>query len=242
MENVTFIFVNDGSSDNTATLLLQLQEISSSAVHICHLPENKGKGEAVRTGFMYAFSCPFQYVGFWDADLATPLSSITKLLIILKQKKEKWMVLGARIPLFGRTIHRRYIRSILSYCYKRFVRLLFGVKIYDPLCGAKIFRINDALRVACGTPFLTRWSFDVELMIRLSRLAIQRGENIEQKIYEEPLEKWTEMHNSKFRIRDFITVPYELLRLKFEYLPFTTTSQRLSFSPTSSSQQPSTVS
>src|SRR5262245_45516448 len=64
--DISFLFVNDGSTDNTATLL---DEIASgpnyfSAIHLTH---NSGKAEAVRQGVLAASHGGSDYIGYWDA-------------------------------------------------------------------------------------------------------------------------------------------------------------------------------
>src|SRR5512134_648708 len=76
-KSVSFIFVNDGSTDGTSSVLKKLVEANPAQFAIVELAHNSGKAEAVRTGFLKAATERFDYIGFWDADLATPLSCVT---------------------------------------------------------------------------------------------------------------------------------------------------------------------
>ena len=73
---VSFCFVDDGSTDSTAEKIAHLERLSPS-VQALYLPKNMGKAEAVRAGVRYlCHNACADYVGFWDADLATPLDEI----------------------------------------------------------------------------------------------------------------------------------------------------------------------
>ena len=41
------------------------------------------------------------YVGFWDADLATPLEEIPRFCRVLDEQPGVELVIGARLPLLG---------------------------------------------------------------------------------------------------------------------------------------------
>ena len=84
-KNVQFLFVNDGSKDNTLDLLKNISS-QNECFLMLDLHKNVGKAEAVRQGILYAeehFNS--NYIGFWDADLATPLNEIERFIHCLKK-------------------------------------------------------------------------------------------------------------------------------------------------------------
>ena len=93
---VSFLFVNDGSRDKTIDLLRQLQSQMPERIDILDKNLNEGKGEAVRHGMLHALKrSETSYVGFWDADLATPLNAISDLLGVIHDRREIDMILGS---------------------------------------------------------------------------------------------------------------------------------------------------
>src|SRR5579864_3508273 len=111
---VRFLFVNDGSSDNTLAVLHELHEQARAHVDILDLPRNQGKAEAVRQGCLAAFNERADRIGYWDADLATPLPAIPDLLHVLAANPRAELVCGARVQLLGRSIRRSRVRHYLG--------------------------------------------------------------------------------------------------------------------------------
>src|SRR5688572_30600026 len=105
-----FLFVNDGSTDGTRDVLDDLCAANREAFSALHMPANRGKAEAVRLGMLQAFASGSKFVGYWDADLATPLAAIGEFRSHLGRHPLVEMVLGARVQLLGRTIDRRLSR------------------------------------------------------------------------------------------------------------------------------------
>ena len=95
--DVHFCFVDDGSTDQTRTLLESLQAQRPGRIEALILPQNQGKAGAVRAGMLHVAQQPFDYIGFLDADLATPLDAIGDLTDSLNQRAELDLVMGSRI-------------------------------------------------------------------------------------------------------------------------------------------------
>jgi dolichyl-phosphate beta-glucosyltransferase len=215
-----FLFINDGSRDGTLTVLEHLQSAFPTLVDILNLPENMGKAEAVRSGMLHAIANGATVTGFWDADLATPLSELPRLLDLLLQQPTVEIVLGSRVRLLGRAILRKPIRHYFGRIFATVASLTLDLPIYDTQCGAKLFRVTDVLHEALATPFGSRWIFDVELLARF--LTLRRHRYVELgdpalAIYEEPLLSWVDVDGSKVKTSDAIKAFVELFRIRRTY-------------------------
>jgi dolichyl-phosphate beta-glucosyltransferase len=208
------LFVNDGSRDETGELIEHLQRVHPRRFSCLHLAKNSGKAEAVRQGVLAALAAGADYVGFWDADLATPLGEIELFCRVLDGRPQIDLVIGSRLRLLGHKIERHASRYWLGRLFAATASLALGVRIFDTQCGAKLFRATDLARSAFQEPFLTRWIFDVELFARLAngRRAAE-GPPLAEAIYEQPLDAWRDVAGSTLKSRDFFKAFFELIRI-----------------------------
>ncbi|MBX7245205.1 MAG: glycosyltransferase [Candidatus Sumerlaeaceae bacterium] len=212
------LFANDGSRDGTWGVLEGLRERSPGVFLTHNLPQNMGKAEAVRQGILEAFKLNPGFVGYWDADLATPLDEIPGFLETLRANPALDMVLGARVQLLGRQIHRKMVRHYLGRIFATVASTFLRIKIYDTQCGAKIFRNTPRIREIFSRPFVTRWIFDVELLVRYTQACLAaEGHRGEEHICEIPLQKWEDVAGSKVKSRDFFKGFFEFLKIMRTY-------------------------
>lgn len=209
------LLVDDGSSDGTLRLLESLQTQDSERFSVLALEQNSGKAEAVRRGIVAAIERQPDLVGFWDADLATPLSEIPGFLDVFAKRPEIDMVFAARVRLLGRSISRNPARHYFGRVGATLISQSLGLAVYDTQCGAKLFRATNDMRTIFGDPFLSRWIFDVEIIARLVR---QRGRDAASRaIYELPINAWHDVKGSKVKSTDFGRALKDLWRIHRAY-------------------------
>jgi dolichyl-phosphate beta-glucosyltransferase len=169
----------------------------------------------VRRGMLEAFARKPDLVGFWDADLATPLDQLADFLAVFNTRPEIEMVFAARVRLLGRSISRDPRRHYVGRVGATLISHSLGLAVYDTQCGAKLFRGTDSIRELFAEPFLSRWIFDVEIIARLVR---QRGrEDAARAIYELPIMVWHDVKGSKVRSTDFFRALKDLARIHRAY-------------------------
>ena len=209
------LFVDDGSADRTADLLNRLCAQFPGRAQLLRLSPNRGKAEAVRAGMHRAFASQPSYVGFWDADLSTPLDAIPQFMTEFDSHPRVEIVIGSRVKLLGRHIERRPIRHYFGRVFATAVSTLLGLPVYDTQCGAKIFRVTPDTEEIFGPPFLSRWFFDVEILARLIVLRhVRSGPPAAESVRETPLREWRDVSGSKLRPGDVLRVPMDLWRIR----------------------------
>ena len=211
---IEFCFVNDGSADGTLSVLEALQAEDPARFSVLNLERNQGKAEAVRRGIAASFDRA-HYIGFWDADLATPLTELPSFIDVLDTRTEKQMVYGARVRLLGRDISRRPGRHYFGRVGATLISSSLGLAIYDTQCGAKLFRASETIRDIFATPFLSRWLFDVEIIARF----VQRcgRDAAAGAIYELPINVWHDVKGSKVKPFDFLRALRDLQKIRRAY-------------------------
>lgn len=211
-DDASLLFVNDGSTDDTRTVIDGLAA-ESDRIHTLHLEQNGGKAEAVRQGMLWCSERPHDLAGYWDADLSTSLDEVSNLCEPLIRLPAVEIATGARVKMVGRKIERNPVRHYTGRAFATAVSLLFGIEMYDTQCGAKLLRNGPGIRPLFEDPFITRWIFDVEMLVRFSRT----GKTIDTGVVEVPLMAWREVAGTRMRLTDFFLAPLELLRIHFAY-------------------------
>lgn len=208
---VDFLFVDDGSTDRTKLILQDLSASNPTRFKYFILEVNSGKAEAVRQGILEsAAQSDYTHLGYWDADLATPLSEIPHLLQAGDNKK---LAIGSRMKRLGALVERKRSRHLFGRVFSTFASIILKLPVYDTQCGAKI--LTRDLVVHFTEPFMTQWLFDIEF---LARYRNKSGvNNLLSNVVEVPLNEWIEKGESKIRLKHLLKVPFELWKINRKY-------------------------
>ncbi len=210
------VLVDDGSRDGTRAVLESIAARRADT-HVLALEKNAGKAEAVRRGVLDALGREPAAVGFWDADLATPLDELPAFAQTLAERAEVDVVIGSRVKLMGRVIERRSWRHYSGRLFATAASLTLDLPVYDTQCGANLFRATPLLARVFAEPFLARWVFDVEILARFMALAPEGRAYLERALVELPLHRWIDVDGSKLRARDFARSAADLARIRLAY-------------------------
>lgn len=126
------VFVDDGSSDDSATIMRALC-LEHSTTRLLRLPRNQGKSAAYSAGFKAASG---RIVITLDADLQDDPAEIPGMLETLRQGHD--LVVGWKQNRFNNEPNK----ALPSKVFNAMLRKLFGVDLHDSNCG---FRVMTAL-------------------------------------------------------------------------------------------------
>jgi len=194
------ILVDDGSTDRTAGVALEIME-DYPDFRVITLPLNRGKGAAVRAGVLQARG---ELVLFTDADLSTPIEELEKFLPLIREGYD--VIIGCR-ALPDSIIKERqgWLRERLGKCFNLLVRLLVLKGFRDTQCGFKLFRKNAAREIFFRLE-TEGFAFDVEVLL----LARHLGYRIAQV----PV-VWVNHPESRLRlVRGSLSMLIELIKIR----------------------------
>lgn len=164
------IIADDGSQDQTLALA-RLFEESNVRIRALACP-HMGKGATVRMGVLNAKG---HLVLFMDADGATPLTEIPKLLVAVEQGQD--VAIGSRVVQrpgeveVKTSLLRRFIGRSFAFCVN-----LFAIEgIADTQCGFKMFR-REAAAAIFSRQRSVGFAFDVEVLFIARRLGLSIAE------------------------------------------------------------------
>ncbi|MGR0159201.1 glycosyltransferase [Paenarthrobacter nitroguajacolicus] len=179
------VVVDNGSVDDTAAVVRRISREKGDAVPISLVGcSRRGKGAAVRRGLLSGTS---RYTGFFDADLATPLETLTETMWHLAGGAAA-VIASRHAPGSTFVVPQHIGRRMGGTAFRALTRSI--VKgIQDTQCGFKFFE-RDALTAAMVQCRSTGFAFDVELLLRL--------QDNHASIVELPV-AWTDGAESTFR-------------------------------------------
>ena len=208
-----FLFVNDASTDNTLNILKNFEDKHTN-VKVLSLDKNSGKAAAIQFGVTHLKQKDYAYICYVDADLATPIKELHNLIIFAKQNTHLDIVMGTRIKLLGNQVQRSLIRHYLGRIAATIISsFILKFAVYDTQCGAKVFK-SEVAKKLFNKPFITKWLFDVELLLRYKKVNL----NFKNTIQEIPLYQWTEKGKSNITLLEFLSFPLQLFKIYWHYV------------------------
>ena len=151
------LVVDDGSNDKTA------ERAREAGAEVIVHPQNRGKGEAIKTGLRHFLNRQFDWVFILDADGQHRPEEIDRFLAAAVSATEPKLILGNRMndvssmPLVRRAVNRYMSKKISRVCRQ---------DIPDTQCGFRMLHrqlIPDLLEGA------DRFEYETEMLIIASR-------------------------------------------------------------------------
>lgn len=134
-----YVIVNDGSSDNTASLCKE------RGYNFLDLPVNLGLFGAMQTGFKYAYYNGYDYAIQVDGDGQHDVKFIKEMYDYVK-KNDVDILIGSRFV--GNQTRIKNLRQFGGKILSGLIFLTTGKKIYDPTSGMRIYGKKPIERMA----------------------------------------------------------------------------------------------
>jgi len=151
------LVVDDGSNDQTA------QRAREAGAEVIVHSQNRGKGEAIKTGLRHWLDRQFTHVVVLDADGQHLPEEIDRFIAAAASVAEPSFFLGNRMNnLTGMPLIRRVVNRYMS----RRISLLSAQQIPDTQCGFRMLDRQLIPQLLCGA---NRFDYETEMLIIASR-------------------------------------------------------------------------
>ena len=158
------LVADDGSTDRTATLADGMGPRFSTV----SLPQNRGKGAAVRNAMLRATG---KVLAFTDADLPFELESLRQAYDLVRNARCE-VVFGARdLAQSTHRAKRKLSRTLATWLFREVVKRLVSREVTDTQCGLKAFSLRAAREIFSRLT-LDGFSFDAEVVFLTQRLGL----------------------------------------------------------------------
>jgi glycosyltransferase involved in cell wall biosynthesis len=151
------LVVDDGSTDATA------DRARAAGVDVVVHPQNRGKGESIKTGLRHWFDRGSEYVVLLDADGQHLPEEISRFVGAITSESGAKVFVGSRMndtrtmPLLRRMVNRYMSNKISRVC---------GQQIPDTQCGFRMLHRDIIPEVLSGS---SRFEYETEMLIIASR-------------------------------------------------------------------------
>jgi glycosyltransferase involved in cell wall biosynthesis len=196
--NYELIVVNDGSTDNTSTILKEIAKTHEGHVRIISYTPNRGKGYAVRQGILHSQGDAVIFLD-GDLDISPDLIkdyverlSTSDLVIASKNHPES----NVKIP---------RSRAFLSRAFNLLIKASIGITQTDTQAGFKVGK-GDIMRTIFRNVSVNRYAFDVEFLAiaHILRLKVQEMPVIMR-------------IDRKFKMKDIVNMFVDVTRIWYKY-------------------------
>ena len=206
-KKIEFIFVNDGSNDNSFKLIKNFKSENKNKANIKLISynRNRGKGYALKKGVFFAKK---KWILTMDIDLSVNLNQLNIWKRKKYLKKDIFVYFGSRLLNSSKVNAKKY-RAFTGKIFNLILSLVFDrreLNIKDTQCGFKLYKSIVAKKIFNKSKE-DGYIQDVEILLLLLKKRT--------KIKELPV-IWSHKSGSKVNIlTDSIYMFYNLIKLKF---------------------------
>lgn len=199
-DDYELIFVSDGSTDTTPTLLSAAEQ-QYAQVRTCIYSPNRGKGFAVRQGILASDG---DIVLYTDCDLAYGTD-------VIEAAVRQMTDTGADVLLGSRAIHPEGyagytpLRRLASVLYLRLLGIAAGFRLSDSQAGFKALRGNVGRKIFAQCE-IDRFAFDLEMLMRAQKAGYT--------VTELPIKIVNHRESSIHLVRDSIRMLRDIVKIK----------------------------
>ena len=176
------IVVNDGSTDKTAEILQQYDQLQT-----VQIPQNRGKGNALKTGFKKAAELDYDHAISMDSDGQHFPDDLPVFINALEEKspaEPELLVIGSR-KMDDPSVPQK--SSFGNRCSSFWYWVETGVKLQDTQCGYRLYPLK---KVNGLTLYTSRFELEIEVIVKAAWAGAE-VKNLPVKVLYDPEERVT---------------------------------------------------
>lgn len=163
---IDIIIVNDGSADNTEKVVRSISQPEDFKIILINHPQNRGKGESLKTGFNYIISNNYKGVITIDGDGQHSTDEIADFIDTIKSDNPD-IIVGSRLQ---NTKGMPFIRLATNFFTSWIISLIAGRRIYDVQSGFRYISLKTLKNVSLETK---NFDTEPEILLKASWLKLK---------------------------------------------------------------------
>ena len=156
------LIVDDNSPDGTPQTVRNLIEKYPNRLFLEVRNQKSGLGTAYIHGFKWALEREYEYIFEMDADFSHPPADLIKLYDVCANDLAD-VAVGSRYIKGINVVNWPLGRIILSYGASLYVRLITGMKVYDPTAGFLCYKRKVIQNIDLNKVKFVGYAFQIEM-------------------------------------------------------------------------------
>mgnify|MGYP001160766294 FL=1 len=161
-ESFSVLIIDDGSPDETAKKVKELQKEFSDTLFIKERTGKLGLGTAYILGFKWALNKNYQYIFEMDADFSHDPNDLSRLLKACKENGGD-VAIGSRYVKGVNIVNWPMSRLLMSYFASKYVKAITGMPIHDSTAGFKCYKRRVLEKINLDKIEFVGYAFQIEM-------------------------------------------------------------------------------
>ncbi len=159
------LIIDDGSPDNTAQIVKNLQNEFSNKLFIEERTGKLGLGTAYIHGFKWALKNNYDFIFEMDADFSHDPEDLPRLLHACT-KDEGDLAIGSRYVKGVNIVNWPMSRLLMSYFASKYVKTITGMPINDSTAGFKCYSRKVLEKINLDSIEFVGYAFQIEMKFK----------------------------------------------------------------------------
>ncbi len=168
------LIVDDGSPDDTAGIVKELQRQYPESLHLVQRSGKLGLGTAYIFGFKWALERGYEYIFEMDADFSHDPEDLIRLAEACEKGAD--VAIGSRYVRGGKVVNWPWDRIFISKGGALYTRLITWMPVSDPTAGFICYRRRVLEALPLDDVRFVGYAFQIEMKYRAWRMGFRLKE------------------------------------------------------------------